>query len=178
MKLPYPIHFIYPHLDEWHDEFEVRELSLPDQLPGRFAAGHACWTVLTYLYLKHRGLDVRLVNRFMPHEICLAFYDDILIKQFPMCSFIVAIQPDRPQTHICEMCVVQNAMCIENPSRDHLMTLWSEPALMCRVPSRGNHVQRIGFIGRRSIFPNRSNPKHLTKRTAATKTARMPKTRL
>lgn len=148
MNFRYPVHFVFPRYHDADDILDAPRLPHPSQAPLRFGQGPFCWTMQTYLYLKLKGHNVKLVRDFVPGEICVAFYDDIHLKAFPFRSFLVVLQPDRPMSCISQISIVQNHLSIRRPGIDHLVTLWPQAGIVPRDPERGTRIQRLGYYGR------------------------------
>lgn len=146
--LPYPVYFVTKATAAWSDLIESTSLPPPvEDVYQRFQGGHEGWCIQTYIQLKRRGLDVRLVSRFVPGQICVTTYDHLTLKDFPFHSYVVVCRHDRGRPEICEQRIVQNPTNILDCS-DHLLPYWTQPGLQPRDPSRGTKLERVVFKGR------------------------------
>ncbi|NJK88175.1 MAG: hypothetical protein HC923_01470 [Myxococcales bacterium] len=144
--LPVPIYFVCPEASRWPE----LEHGLPTDLEPSFrrcSEGDHIWSVQTYVYLKQRGLDVHLVPRPVPEQICVIPYHYLSIRSLPFRSMVVACRLDSARPTICDIQTVLNARCIEDPSSDFLMPQWINPILRPRDPSRGAEVSVVSFKG-------------------------------
>jgi hypothetical protein len=146
--LKHPIYFVWRPADRW------RAVADADPVPPREAilrvlmqqGGDCSWTFQTYLELKRRGYDVHLQSHMEPDAICVAHYDSIPLKEWPVNSFIVAIRPDRPAIPVANMRIVQNRTAIHT-RRDHMMYHWPQPGLLPRDPARGDRIENVVYMG-------------------------------
>jgi hypothetical protein len=122
------------------------ELIDPDRCPQRFFKGPDHWTIQTFLHLKRRGNPVHLAGEFVPGQINVVYYDDLLLKSRPDRAFIVAIQPDRPRPAACDARIVQNRLQVQTKN-DHHVVFWPQPGLRPRDPFRKNMLRRLGYLG-------------------------------
>ncbi|MGD0539969.1 MAG: glycosyltransferase family 1 protein [Tepidisphaeraceae bacterium] len=146
MNLRYPIYFVHRGLSDWPEMVGGSQWIDPDRCPQRFMAGADHWTIQTFLHLKRRGDPVHLAGEFVPGEINVVYYDDLLLKSRPDRAFIVAIQPDRPRPAACDVRIVQNKLQVRT-SNDHHVVFWPQPGLREREPSRKNILRRLGYLG-------------------------------
>jgi hypothetical protein len=118
--------------------------------------GSSSWIVQTYLQLKLRGLDVNLVDRYLPDRICVVSREELMQRNLwrglPFRSYLVVCQQDRPRPEICAHRIVQNPLNILRPT-DHLMQYWVQPELRSRNRDRGTQVSRLAFKGRWYYLP-------------------------
>jgi hypothetical protein len=145
LNFRYPIYFVHRELTKW-PELVGGESIDPNNCPERFPAGPDHWTIQTFLYLKRRGDPVHLVDDFVPGQINVVYYDDLLLKARPDRAFIVAIQPDRPRAAACDIRIVQNRLQVRTEN-DHHVIFWPQPGLRARDPSRKNSLHRLGYLG-------------------------------
>jgi len=144
----YPVYFVHHNLDSWADVCLADPPPSPAEYGKRLRHGNDNWIVQTYLELKRRALNVNIVPSLVQGQICVAHYDDILLKEMPVKSFLVGIRGDRPDIHVSAMNVVQNKHVIRN-GRDFFIPHWSQPGLILRDSSRGNAIRTIGYMGLR-----------------------------
>jgi hypothetical protein len=145
LNFRYPIYFVHRELSKW-PELVGGESIDPNTCPRRFFEGPDHWTLQTYLYLKRRGDPVHLADDFVPGQINVVYYDDLLLKARPDRAFIVAIQPDRPRPAACDIRIVQNRLQVRTES-DHHVVFWPQPGLQPRDPLRKNSLCRLGYLG-------------------------------
>jgi hypothetical protein len=128
----------------------------PAELREEIAAlgGLGGWIVQTYLQLKRRGHDVRIVSDFVRGAICVVHFAQLRIRDLTFDCYVVAVRADRPPVWICEERIVQNPEIAPGP-RDHYVPYWPQPGLVPRDPARGCAVRRVGFAGRRRNLAER-----------------------
>jgi hypothetical protein len=144
--LPYPVYFVCRNTKAWHDLMTGVYPPSADEIYGRFLDLTDCWSVLTYVHLKRRGLNVHLVPHFVPGEICIIAYDELAIKDLPFTSYVICCRCDRGRPEICDRRIVQNSLNIVNAT-DHLLPHWPQPNLQPRILTRGTTIKTIVFKG-------------------------------
>lgn len=145
--LDFKVTFVSRHADAWKEIIEAEPS--PDEVAPAIAAvgGAGGWILQTYLFLRRRGIPVE-ISRAMPRGgVCILHSDDIGIRNYPLGAFVVAVRPDRSECVLCDIQVVQNARLVHS-DRDFYMPYWPQPGLLPRDRSRGNRVERLGFVGR------------------------------
>ncbi len=154
--LPYPIYFVRNDPELCEALAPVTEMPLFEDFYRPEWGGSSSWIVQTYLQLKCRGLDVRLVAQFVPGAICVVSREELmkrrLLQGLPFRSYVVVCQQDRPRPFICDHRIVQNRLNILD-SRDHYMPHWTQPDLRSRHPVRGSRVENVVFKGRWYYLP-------------------------
>lgn len=154
--LPHPVYFVCNDPDLCEKFAHVSEMPNFEHFYRPERGGSCSWIVQTYLQLKCRGLDVRLVSQYIPDAICVVAREELmkkrLLKSLPFRSYLVVCQQDRPRPFICEHRVVQN-LCNVLDEMDHFLPLWSQPDLKKRAPQRGNLVKNLVFKGRFYYLP-------------------------
>lgn len=154
--LPHPIYFV--HNDAKLCEWLAQVTGVPSFASFyNPAMGASCsWIVNTYLQLKHRGLEVYLVPRYIPGRICIIARQGTTAKRLllhlPFRSYVVACQTDGARPALCERCIVQNQLNITGPT-DHFIHHWPQPDLQPRNPARGTTVENIAYKGRWLYMP-------------------------
>ena len=144
--LPYPVYFVHPYRERWADIFEAAEPPDPDLIYWRFAGSNDVWIVNTYLHLRRRGLEVRLVSQMVPSAINVVLNTDLGIRWFPYQSYVVSCRADSFRPTICHHTIVQNPHNVL-ASTDHLVQHWPQPGLIPRDTSRGSRLETIGYMG-------------------------------
>ncbi|MEX0268737.1 glycosyltransferase [Leptolyngbyaceae cyanobacterium UHCC 1019] len=154
--LPHPVYFVR------NDPALCEQFQTVTKMPA-FAeyyrpewGGSSSWIVQTYLQLKLRGLDVHLVDRYIPDCICVVSREELMQRSLwrglPFNSYLVVCQQDRPRPEICAHRIVQNPLNILAPT-DHLMQYWVQPELRSRHSERGTQVSTLAFKGRWYYLP-------------------------
>lgn len=143
----YPVHFVHHNLAAWADVCSG-EPPHPAEYGVRLRHGNDNWILQTYLELKRRSLGVEIIPQPVPNEICVAHYDDILLKEIPTRSFLVGVRGDRPDIRVSGINVVQNKLALRRP-RDFFLPHWSQPGLIPRDNSRGHAITKLGYMGMR-----------------------------
>ncbi|MEQ8757972.1 MAG: hypothetical protein RID09_31250 [Coleofasciculus sp. G1-WW12-02] len=149
--LPYPVYFISKNIQVWQDVMESPHPPPVEQIIDRFRDGNDSWSVQTYVQLKRRGLNVHLVPRYIPGQICVTSYDHLGLRDYPFHSYVVACQHDRGRPEICEQRIVQNRLNVID-STDHFIPFWPQVALKPRDRCRGSKVETIVYKGRSIYF--------------------------
>jgi hypothetical protein len=144
--LPFPVYFVHPYRERWADVFAATEPPDPDLIYWRIAGSNDVWIVNTYLRLRSRGLDVRLVTQTVPDAINVVLNTDLGIRWTPYQSYIVSCRADSFRPAICHHTIVQNPHNVLSPT-DHLVQHWPQPGLIPRDISRGSRLETIGYMG-------------------------------
>lgn len=154
--LPHPIYFVRNDPELCAKLAHVSEMPPFEVFYRPESGGSSSWIVQTYLQLKCRGLDVRLVPHYVPGTICVVSREELmkrsLLKVLPFQSYLVVCQQDRPRPFICQHRIVQNRLNVLT-DRDHFMPHWSQPDLQVRDPQRGDRVENLVFKGRWYYLP-------------------------
>ncbi|MGF1508190.1 MAG: glycosyltransferase [Myxococcota bacterium] len=144
--LPRPIYFVSSDVANWP---ELRS-GLPDDLEPSFrkcSEGVHIWAVQSVIYLRQRGLDVRLSRKLINDEICVVPYHDLFARHLPFRSFVVACRLDSARPAICEMQTVLSQSCVVDPNQDFFMPQWVNPVIKRRDPARGGQAKVLSFKG-------------------------------
>jgi hypothetical protein len=144
--LPFPVYFVHPYRERWADIFDATELPDPDLIYWRFVETNDVWVLKTYLHLKDKGLEVRLVSRLIPNSINVVTNYDLGIRQLPYHSYVVSCRADTFRPTICHHTIVQNPRNVASPT-DHLVQHWPHPGLIPRDISRGSRLETIVYMG-------------------------------
>jgi len=155
--LPHPVYFVRNDPELCEKFSDVLEMPPFEVFYRAESGGSSSWIVQTYLQLKCRGLDVRLVSHFVPGAICVVSREELmkrrLMQSLPFQSYLVVCQQDRPRPFICQHRIVQNRLNVLT-DRDHYMLHWSQPDLQVRDPQRGAHIKNLVFKGRWYYLPD------------------------
>jgi hypothetical protein len=146
--LPYPVYFVNPNRDRWADIFDATELPDPDLIYSRFGDSNDIWVVKTYLRLRSRGLDVRLVSQLVPSAINVIMNYNLDISQMSYDCYVISCRADTYRSTICHHTIVQNPHNVLTAS-DHLVQHWPQPGLIPRDVSRGSRLETIVYVGNR-----------------------------
>jgi len=145
--LPFPIYFVIKDQDHyWDDLLYSDDLPSMSSLQDRVILGKETCTILTYVFLKSKKMDVHLTTEFQDEQICVVSYDDLRIRDFPHNSFVVVCRADRPKPFICERCVQFNPSTIHLKT-DFYMKMWPLFNLIPRNSLRKSKVENISFPG-------------------------------
>jgi hypothetical protein len=154
--LPHPVYFVCNDPELCEKFVHISEMPTFEHFYRPERGGSSSWIVQTYIQLKCRGLDVRLVSQYIPDAICVIAREELmkkrLLKSLPFRSYLVVCQQDRPRPFICEHRVVQN-LCNVLCETDHFLPHWSQPDLKRRSPQRGDLVKNLVFKGRFYYLP-------------------------
>jgi hypothetical protein len=118
----------------------------PDRDWNRFTGGVFCWTLLTGLILKQRGLPVLLSRESRADAINLAHA--VQLRRIPPRTdrFVVSLQADYPRIPWAQLHVVQNPAQLGSAAA-YWMPHWPQPGLVPRDPSRRG-VRCAAYAGR------------------------------
>ncbi|MCX5770561.1 MAG: glycosyltransferase family 1 protein [Candidatus Hydrogenedentes bacterium] len=157
----HPLYFVHHNVESWADVCFADCLPTQAEYGKRLRHGNDNWVLQTYLELKRRGLNVNIVPRPVPGQICVAHYDDILLKEMPTRCFLVGIRGDRPNIHVSQINIVQNQFALRH-AREFFMPHWSQPGLIPRDTSRGHTIRKVGYMGMRfNLHPAFLDPRFL-----------------
>ena len=139
--------FVSRHARDWQEIAEA--LPEPGDVAPQIAAlgGAAGWILQTFLFLKRRGNDVRLSDSMPSQGVAIVHFDDVGLRSYGLNSFMVVIRADRPVVDLCDLQIVQNPRAVKS-RRDFFIPYWPQPGLIPRDATRGDRVERVGFVGR------------------------------
>jgi hypothetical protein len=145
--LPYPVYFVCKDVERWRDLIDREELSTDiAALYERCLSVPDIWSAQPYITLKHLGLNVHLVSDYIPGKICIIPSDNLITRDRPFNSYVVACRADRGRPEICEQRLVINELNVID-STDHYLPHWPQPNLVPRHPGRGSQVKTLVFKG-------------------------------
>jgi len=131
----------WPELDNPDACMNVREV--PTE---RWGPGENIWIVSSYLKLKARGLNVRIVDRLVPDAINVCYLDAVLNATRAHRAFLAIAQGDRCYLSWGDYTLAQSPELAKS-ANSCLIDMWPQPGLLPRDPSRGDHIKRIGYTG-------------------------------
>ncbi len=148
-RLPVDVHFVVRHADKWRPWIDRADATSDvgvDSLHEHIVSNEDCWIVSTYLQLRSRVDNVRLVAKPPAGAMCVVSGLDFGIRDFTLGSFFIGARSDGPDPVLCQLRVVQN------PSQEHsgegvCIPHWPQPALMPRDPARGSRIDNMVFYG-------------------------------
>ena len=108
------VYFVHKDLSYWKGLDGAIDAGGAERELLRGRNGRDVWIITTYVWLKSRGLNVHLVEDFVPGAICVAHSDDIDVSSLPAKSFVVAVRADRERQFLCEVEIVQSPAAIES----------------------------------------------------------------
>ncbi|WP_427162002.1 glycosyltransferase [Aliinostoc sp. HNIBRCY26] len=146
--LPYPVTFVCRYPKKWPELFSQKEdlVLNPNFFHERVTTNEDCWTVMTYLHLKQRRLNVHISDRFIPGEICVVSGLDFGIRDRTFSSFIVACRSDGFNPALSDFTIVQNRSQVKSETSVFIHH-WPQPGLIPRFRERGHHIKNIVFKG-------------------------------
>ena len=145
--LKYPVYFVSKELERFKDLIAAGGLvANSEEAFKRCISGADVWSVQSYILLKQRGLNVFLVDHYVPNQICVVPHNYLMIRDLPYKSFVVACRTDSPRPAICEMQSVMNPLAVQGPD-DHVLPHWPQPIMIPRDASRGARVENLDFKG-------------------------------
>ncbi len=145
--LAHRVHFVFKERKRWPELFGVDDPPPVEACAHKFMGAKNSWGIQTYLQLRHRGLDVELVDRYVPGAICVTTYEHLRIIDRPFNSYVVACRHDRGRPEICEQRVVQNLDNVVDDT-DHYVPHWPQPGLVPRDRQRRSTVANVVYQGR------------------------------
>ncbi|MDC7223960.1 MAG: hypothetical protein PQJ60_09480 [Spirochaetales bacterium] len=145
--IPGTIYFVSPELDLWPELEGGKWLDPQTITSNRLTSVDSCWIIMTYLYLKERGQDVRLSDKLVPGEICMVdagfFFRE---RNYNTDSYIVVARGDCSRSPVANYSVVQNRF-VKRSRKDIFIPHWPQPGLVKRDRARKNRIERITFKG-------------------------------
>lgn len=149
IPIPFRINFVIQSMTGWEDVAEAQDCPDPDTMPERIRRTEEIHVAQSYMHLRRRGHDVRLTEKFVPDEVCVAV-GALRTSRFPFRSFTVAIQYHLLVAKLCHCNFVQNELLLRRPN-EFFMPLWPQPGILPRHPSRGSRLERIAYLGDESL---------------------------
>lgn len=146
-QLPAPVYFVCKDVQKWG--YLMNDRPLPSNIGSIYdelLSGEDAYIIQTYVQLKLRGLNVHLVSKFIPNQICLAHYDCLAIKDYPFNSYVVCCRVDRPKPKICEATIVQNPLLICD-EKTYYIIHWTLLNIIPRKRDRGDKITNIIYRG-------------------------------
>jgi hypothetical protein len=159
LRIPFRVNFVMQSLAGWEDVAQTADCPDADAMPQRIRPVDAIWIAQGYMRMKRRGHDVRLTDRFVPGEVCVAL-GAMRISRKPYKSFTIAAQTHLLKARICDCNIVQNRELLERPN-EFFMIHWPQPGLAKRDPDRGTRIERIGYFGDESLSGQLTSPAFL-----------------
>lgn len=146
--LPEPVYFIFKSGPEFRDIFEKQENppSVDEVFPRFLGDTTATWLLQTFLQLKHRGLNVHLVDRLVPGRICVSGIWQVGRRSLLGRSYNVVVQADCCRPPVADHIVTQNPTGVLNKT-DHLIYHWPQSGLIARNPARGDTIENVIYRG-------------------------------
>lgn len=145
--LPYPVYFVNEHREQWSELFNCEELPADiESVYERCVDGIDIWSTQIYIHLKQRGLNVHLVDRPVPGQICVIAYHHLKVRRLAFNSYVLACQYDCARPELCEQRITLNEYGVQS-TEDHFMPHWPHPILQHRDRARGNTVENLVFKG-------------------------------
>ncbi len=144
--LKYPIYFVCKELDQFADFLDETNCSTDDyELFKRCVTGPHIWSVQSFVNLRNRGLDVRLVRDFVKGQICFIPYHYLTPRDMSYESFVVCTRTDCPRPSLCEMQTAMNRLALQ--PGDTCLTHWPQPFAIQRDSQRDATVTNVDFKG-------------------------------
>lgn len=147
-RVPEAVYFVaqdlrrlWPELSSPDARMEIEQVD-----PARLHTNESIWVVSTYLRLKARGLNVKIVERLMPDAINICAAEGLIYAHNSHRAFIVPVQADRGTLGWGDYTLVQSPVHAAR-SRTCLIDCWPQPGLLGRDPRRGDEVRRVGYLG-------------------------------
>jgi hypothetical protein len=151
IPIPFRVNFVMDSLKGWEAEAAAAEAPDVDAMPERIRPPvDAVWIAQSYMRLRKRGHDVRLTDKFVPEEVCVALAA-LKGSNRPYRSFAVSVQCHLLVARICEFNIVQNQLLLQRPNQA-LLPHWPQPGLIPRDVSRGTRLEHIGYFGDESLM--------------------------
>lgn len=143
--LPYPVHFVTKN-PKWQDVIDGAELPSLEKLYERCEKTNDIWSAQLYLDLKQRGLDVRLVSKPIPGQICVIPYYYLKPQDWLYKSYVIACHHDCPHPVLCDQQVVINRSRVLDATH-HFVPHRPQPNLQPRDQHRGDRIQNLVYKG-------------------------------
>lgn len=146
--LPRPVFFRVGWAENWRDLIDAPTETIPETLHDehwRVMHNEDILIVQSYVNLRRRGLDVHLVDRFVPNEINVASGPDVAISNRPEESFFVAIRGDGFRPALADVVVAHNTD-VMRPG-DLWLPIWIQTGLIPRDPARSTRLEVLEYKG-------------------------------
>lgn len=147
-RLKRPVFFRVGWAENWRDLIDAPIDEVPRALHGehwRVMHNEDMVIVQSYVNLRRRGLDVRLVDHFEPGEINVASGPDVAITDRSDDSFLVAIRGDGFRPALADVVVAHNTD-VMRPG-DLWLPLWIQTGLIPRDTARRQRLETLEFKG-------------------------------
>lgn len=145
---PEPVYFVaqdlrrlWPELNGPDARLELRQVH-----PTRLHTNESIWVVSTYLRLKERGLNVKIVDHLVPDAVNVCTAEGLIHTPGSHRAFIVAVQADRGNLGWGDYTLVQSPVHARR-SRTCLIDCWPQPGLLARDLGRRDDIRRVAYLG-------------------------------
>ncbi|PSR17852.1 hypothetical protein C8255_10335 [filamentous cyanobacterium CCP3] len=145
-NLPYPVTFVLKYPERWPELFSKSSDLDPASLHTRIRTNEDCWIVTTYLYLKRKGVNVLVSNKFTPRQINVVSSLDYSAKDLAFDSFVVGTRSDGFKPVLCDFAIVQNRFQLDSAT-NAFIPHWPQPGIVPRLKERGNTIKNLTFKG-------------------------------
>ena len=135
------LHRLWPELLRPDARLEIRHVD-----PARLHSNESIWVVSTYLRLRDRHLNVKIVDRLVPDAVNICTAESLIAAPDSHRAFIVPVQADRGNLGWGDYTLVQSPVHARRSSTC-LIDCWPQPGLLARDPARGNIIRRIAYLG-------------------------------
>ncbi|MDX2239340.1 MAG: glycosyltransferase [Leptolyngbyaceae cyanobacterium bins.302] len=131
---------------KWQALIDNPDLATDDSWYGLCTTGHDLWSVQVFLDLRRSGLNIYLVSKPVPGQICVIPYYYLTPRDWLFKSYVVACRYDTPRPILCNHRTVMNHGQIKGKT-DHYLPHRPQPSLQPRQLSRGSTVENLVFKG-------------------------------
>jgi len=146
-RLTHDVVFVCRYPDKWSDLLSAPCVTWDlDAMHDRIITNEDCWTIATYVRLRHLYSNIYLTDRFMPGKICVVSSLDLRVKDFPCRSFVVGCRSDGYEPVLCDFAVVQNPGTLRSRT-DVYIPHWPQPGLIPRDAARDVRIENMSFKG-------------------------------
>ena len=147
---PYPaIYFAADSLRRrWPELIQTPEapVELGPELGPRLFQNENIWVVTTYLRLKKRGANVKIIDCLQPNAINVVSERQLLRSDPAGRAFVVAAQGDRGKLVWADHTLAQSPV-MAKAARTSLIDMWPQPGLLMRDKCRGTEIRRLAYLG-------------------------------
>jgi hypothetical protein len=152
-QFPTNIVFVQKDLNKWKNRIDINDAIKMESVFEQLDSGTDNWIFQTYALLLKAGLNVEIVENFVPNALCIAHYDHLKTPP-PFNSYVVSVKADRDRTFTCQSEIIQSPSSKEC-ELNFFLPHWPQPNLIARDESRGSEIKRIGYFGEAKYLPPR-----------------------
>lgn len=145
--------FVQKDLKKWKKLTDLKNVTELEKALVHLDSGVDCWIFQTYVFLLKAGVNVEIVDYFIPNALCIAHFDNLLTPP-PSSAYVVSVKGDRDRTFTCQSEIIQSPYSKEH-SLNYFIPHWPQPNLTIRDVNRGTTIKTLGYFGLKKYIPHR-----------------------